>query len=88
MSSLFGVLPDELANLNMFEAYLQVDNYPAVKIRILNPLQSNNDIRQQIITLSQEKFGGSPINHIDPYDLLKKERTTTQTRKGREYDEL
>ena len=88
MSSLFGVLPDELANLNMYEAYLQVDNYPAVKIRTLNPLQSNNDIRQQIITLSQEKFGGSTINRIDPYDLLKKERTTTQKRKGREYDEL
>ncbi|MBT4482604.1 MAG: ATP-binding protein [Candidatus Latescibacteria bacterium] len=86
MSSLFGVPADELANLNNFEAYLQIDNYPSVKIKTLPPIESSDKIRLQLIELSRAKYGASKIDHINPFDLFEKE-SITQTHK-REYEEF
>ncbi|MBT4482547.1 MAG: hypothetical protein HOC71_02595 [Candidatus Latescibacteria bacterium] len=88
MSSLFGVPAEDLANLNKFEAYLQIDNYPAVKIKTLPPIESSDEIRRQAIELSLMKYGASKIDCIDPYDLFNNESTSQTTANKREYDDF
>ncbi len=89
MSRNMNVPEDELTSLERFQAYVQVDTLPAVKIQTLGPPKTDMATLTSVLEQSKKKYGADPIEYIDLYAIFNKSnKNTVNNVKTRRYDTL
>lgn len=70
MGKEMGLNPESIKSLNAYEAFVQLDNLPVIKIKTLPPVKSDEARSQRCLVRSKEQFGAKKLESIDPFGLF------------------